>query len=404
MSMHDREMSEIHVAVRFNLKERLKAFTTASSINLTAHKHEDFTSAQIDRLRCFNGFFSSNYPNLFPTISRPDINIFLVLLRSTLAKTNGPPEVRICLNGLESHDQIIHFHQVLTQAHCRRYSDPLKLCFSTTFIQLVGPRTLSSSFHIAHKANTLAGSILRWNMFRADIISKSTIGGTIEIDGRSYAITIVHDSNQGHQSSGGRTSDSNSSSSERTLLENDSIDLEPPLVIDSWSNDGSRADNWDIKTTGVTTTTSDEHDIPGTSWLPKQEEVVLLGDWALIPIHPSCKLPNSYTLPGSSGTTSQLRYIVDFSEKVDRFPVSILSGTAKMGMMSRNISFLVQESGDSQEVWTAQLQPNESLQLGDSGSWVVDISNDSVIGSVTAASPGTAYIVPFADLMAKIRG
>lgn len=354
-------MNEIHVAVRLNLKERLKTFTTASSINLVADPGADFTSAHNDSLRRFTSFFSNNYTDLFPKIPRPNVRIFLVLLRSTFTKLNGPPEVRICLSGLESHDEIIGFHQVLTQVHCRVYSDPLKLCFSTELIVLMGAKTLMDSFQITHNPGTLTGSVLRWNMFRADTISKSTIGGIVEIGGRSYAITIVHDSNQGHQSSGGGTSHSDSSSPEQPLIDAERIDLEPPLVIDSWSNNDG-ADTLDIKTTDVTTTTTikaDEHHICGTSWSLKKEEVVLLGGWALIPIHPSCKLPNSYTLPGSSGITSQSRYIVDFSEKVDRFPVSILSGTTRMGMMSRNISFLVQESGDSQEVLTAQLQPHE---------------------------------------------
>ncbi|KAK7946844.1 uncharacterized protein PG986_011165 [Apiospora aurea] len=74
-----------------------------------------------------------------------------------------------------------------------------------------------------------------------------------------------------------------------------------------------------------------------------------------------------------------------------------------MGMLSCNSSFLVRENAVSQEVWTVRLPNEESLNLGDSGSWVVKESNNILIGSVTATSSGFAYIAPFSDFMQQAR-
>ena len=43
----------------------------------------------------------------------------------------------------------------------------------------------------------------------------------------------------------------------------------------------------------------------------------------------------------------------------------------------------------------------KELQKGDSGSWVIDAEN-LVLGYVVAISPGTAYLIPFADVLKEV--
>ncbi|KAK8071176.1 hypothetical protein PG997_011379 [Apiospora hydei] len=279
-SRYSQEMDEVHVAVRLNLEERLTTLTRASSINLVANRDADFTPLQIDSLRRFNSFLRNNYTELFPTIARPILSVFLVLLRSTVANSSATSEARICLSGLRSQYEVTRFHQVLTQSHCRVHCDPLKLCYSTSLIRLVGADRPHTTFEI--RGGSVGSTLVSKTTVDDNTqTATATIGGFIEVEGRSYAVTIVHDEKEYHQGS-------NTIPNTFVATENKS-DAELPLVVDSWANKDPPAGNDDTLL-----------------WCPSKERFVRFGEWALIPVPWPDKRPNSYVLP-QSDSRAELR-------------------------------------------------------------------------------------------------
>ncbi|KAK8024337.1 hypothetical protein PG993_012403 [Apiospora rasikravindrae] len=268
---------------------------------------------------------------------------------------------------------------------------------NTALIRLVGADRLYTDFMISGGLDTLVGST--FSMKNTTRKSTSTIGGIVKIDDHTYAVTIIHDQYQDHQDSTTAPSVDGYLSEETLAAIENNTDLEPPLVIDTWASE-DKTDDWDINTTSLPDSLAGDDD--STQTWSSMERLIQFGEWALIPIVGRQIQPNSYVLPQSPDPKSELRYIVDLSEEPGQFPVSILSSVsaAKMGMLSRNFSFLVSENAVSQEEFIDDLI---ALSLGDSGSWVVKQSNNALIGSVTATSPGVAYAVPVSDFMQKAR-
>ncbi|KAK6839894.1 hypothetical protein PG995_006844 [Apiospora arundinis] len=411
MPSNNHETDEVHIALRLNMKERLMSLTYTSSINLIASRNHQFTADHFKSLRRFNGFIRNDYTNLFPRIARPILDLFLVWLRP-LAGTGSPSksEVRICVSGLKSPQEIVHFHQVLTQPHLRVHSDPLKLCFNRALIDLTGAYALHN-VDVAPETITLCGGLLR--SFAAGDSTpkqKSTIGGMVEVDGVAYAVTIIHNRKQHGRESEEEVAHMSSAdlSPEETLLETtQQVYLEPPLAIDIWEEDGSKPSEWGHTNTRFVASNTDKKSTMATQWSPTNEEIISLDGWALIPVPPECKRPNLRMMPEFPDFMPGTDYII--GAKYDEFPsvmpVSILSGVSEQewGMLSPHISFLVQEDGTSHEVWRVDLQSHDAMKQGDSGSWVINTLDNSCIGSVTATSRGVAYIIPLADLLEKVR-
>lgn len=337
------------------------ALTYTSSIDLVATRDHPFTSGHFDTLRRFNGFIRNDYTNLFPRITRPILELFLVSLRPTaVARFPGRPEVRICVGGLRSHQEIVHFHQVLTQPHLRVHSDPLKLCFNRALVEMTGSDTLHT-VSIESGSDTLCGGLLQ-SRTAGDHARKSTIGGIIDINDVSYAVTIVHNSKKHSRDSKDASVNNARFSSEETLIETEHhAYLEPPLVVDSWES-GSKTDEWGKTVSDAESSSTSISRTMETAWPPRDEEIIFLDGWALIPVPARLRRPNIHTFPRSSGM--QPRYIIDTRQA--NFPtklqVSIIAGVSQMkvGMMSHNISFLMQDDGTSHEVWTVSLTSNQS--------------------------------------------
>ncbi|PQE14130.1 PNG1- with de-N-glycosylation function (N-glycanase) protein [Rutstroemia sp. NJR-2017a BVV2] len=84
---------------------------------------------------------------------------------------------------------------------------------------------------------------------------------------------------------------------------------------------------------------------------------------------------------------------------------NVLAVTGSTGVMTGRLCgtpTFVQVNARSQELWTVRL--NGQLQLGDSGSLVVDVENGNILGHVISGSPGTgvAYIVPMYQILDDI--
>jgi hypothetical protein len=128
-------------------------------------------------------------------------------------------------------------------------------------------------------------------------------------------------------------------------------------------------------------------------------------DYVLIDI----KAPDSQTFNKavvSATTKTTILYpqnIATYPQNKTVFAITALSGTLK-GTLSGTPTFsMIANSKEMQEMWIVRLEGK--VELGDSGSLVIDAENGDAIGHMVAGSPetGVIYIVPLYQVIKDIR-
>ncbi|KAK9418029.1 putative Major facilitator superfamily (MFS) profile domain-containing protein [Seiridium unicorne] len=366
-------------------------------------------------------------------------------------EARSAPTDYICVHGLRTAADITKFHTVMSQERYRASYRPLRLCYDTDKISKVGspdlkgseslgqgylkslrpgdsgslkptnygalsptiePEEISSgglqSFYQYHPVaddDTYCGALFRTSVDGQPWIS--TIGGTIELGGDFYVMACQHTSSQPISPGHASVAD--------TLVEKDfADDVERPLVFLTENLPGSSDvvdiidAEQDIETEGIAAT------LPKEKWRELSVKgVIKVGpEWCLVPIEDHSMLPNFVRRPekGTNGTNhSERQYIEKISEPYGGCPAFIASAadTASTGRVTGNRSYIVGGgTAELLEVWTVLLDEEQmDIRRGDSGSWVLDISDPEqfrVLGSAVATSPGSAYFVRLADQFQQI--
>jgi hypothetical protein len=119
-------------------------------------------------------------------------------------------------------------------------------------------------------------------------------------------------------------------------------------------------------------------------------------DWRLIRLSATRCFPNSVPRELDHSKTTGITYVTESSRKIPfHGRVLALAGCNGLcaGTLRSSPAFLSLPGAPSTEVWTVVMDSKETLQKGDSGSWVLD-SQGRWLGSVTAMAGGDAYILP----------
>ncbi|KAK6071608.1 hypothetical protein SCUP515_07805 [Seiridium cupressi] len=366
-------------------------------------------------------------------------------------EARSAPTDYICVHGLRTAADMTKFHTVMSQERYRASYRPLRLCYDTDKISKVGspdlkgsassgqgylkslrpgdsgslkptnygalsptikPEEISSgglqSFYQYHPVaddETYCGALFRTSVDGQPWIS--TIGGTIELGGNFYVMACQHTSSQPISPGHASVAD--------TLVEKDfADDVERPLVFLTENLPGSSDvvdvidAEQDIETEGTAAT------LPKEKWKEfSVKGVIKIGpEWCLVPIEDHSMLPNFVRRPekGTNGTNhSERHYIEKTSEPYGGCPAFIVSAadTASTGRVTGNRSYIVGGgTAELLEVWTVLLDEEQmDIRRGDSGSWVLDISDPEqfrVLGSAVATSPGSAHFVRLADQFQQI--
>ncbi|KAK1531507.1 hypothetical protein CPAR01_11156 [Colletotrichum paranaense] len=314
----------------------------------------------------------------------PSILQFLVSIERFSPRQESTAKTYICIAGLSSPQDIIAFDQTLSGMGFKDACRPLEFCYETSRIEF----SASSGIYDVKSSSTetLCGSIAIFGQSDGSR-SKSTIGGLIEVDSQSFALTTKHRPETEMVTDG----EENSPSLADLMLELLEVEvveeLTPQNYQPAWMDSSNR---------GAVVSPVEKNQ----AW----------EDWDLIPIEKAQRLPNLIPNNKSSENTMRSRQVtkfVDFDMKSfdDALPwqVLIISGMSGVldGLLSSNPSHMHCGVDSSYEVWTVRLKQHD-LQAGDSGSWVVRRSDHGLLGMVVARSPGSAYMVSFDKIRESI--
>ncbi|KAG7048376.1 hypothetical protein JMJ77_0014014 [Colletotrichum scovillei] len=348
-----------------------------------ANRNYAFTDEDRDILNIFKSGLRVYTHSFYHRTGRqfPEITQSLVSIQMWLKPT---AKTYICISGFSNPQDIEAFDKVLSKKGYKDACRPLEFCYELSHI------TLSASSGVydvkSSSTGTLCGSIAIFVQSNGPQI-KSTIGGLIEVDSQSFALTTKH------RPETEMVTDSEEDSPSLAdlmlkLLEDRGVEeltpqKSPPASVDS-SNKGAMT--------------------------PLVDEVDTWEDWDLIPIEKARRLPNFVPNNKSSENTTRSRPVTKFVDfdtnsfyNALPWPVLIISGMSGVldGLLSSNPSYMHCGIDSSHEVWTVKLKQHD-LQAGDSGSWVVRKSDHGLLGMVVARSAGTAYMVSFDKIRESI--
>ncbi|KAI0199322.1 hypothetical protein F4808DRAFT_432784 [Astrocystis sublimbata] len=427
--------------------ERLKNITLAGP---TTEKIEnvEFSAANREKIRNFTQILVS---------TKGQIELFgkeLPLCRSALVQVregNSVPATYICIQGLKNAADITRIHAALSHERYKQLYSPLRLCYDTSDLVHVTfpdnevssplpnsvseadpgssyeidtspePAEMSASTHPLarelhmqetyqylplYRGETYCGGLCRTSVNGHSIVS--TLGGLIEVNGRTYIMTCHHGFQKPHTESSSTPSDTSTGSEFVPSSQS-------PLVFCSEDLPGGPDEVDDTKVSKFESRLASlEFSDDTQNWTSIWDaEIAKIGqEWVLIPIGDDLILPNLTKGPSSdeaSGSQAAIHYIDNIAEPRPGTVSSIItcSRTRYSGLVSTNTSFLFGAGMENMlEVWTVNLDGDEDLQKGDSGSWVLKTSDPlhyQALGSVVATSRGSAHFITLYDQFREIQ-
>lgn len=372
----------VQAHVPLNRLERLRRIKLATSDTIMTEQVQT-SNANRERLRNFATVLAS---------PKDQITLFgkqLPLCRCCLVQVtqdNGASEqaIYICVQGLRNAAEIRLFHSVMSKKRYKPIYDPLKLCYEVVEIVKSGRKSLESSskspdsgrsgpisssvvdapggletFHqILYTAREDSKKTYCGAKYRSIVNGRrwiSTIGGLVEVDGITFAMTCEHNSSQVFSVSGPSVAD--------TLVDDDFLaDVDGPLVFSVnellEDPDDLGADD-DSKGTAVDNGPLRERD---TEWIDlDMPGATRRGpEWQLVPVETCSVVPNFVELKVLASDQSQDMtkrfYIEEVSEPVPGNSVLVATGHDGMlypeGKVAENTSFLMGDGMPFLEIWT----------------------------------------------------
>ncbi|PMD35088.1 hypothetical protein L207DRAFT_638536 [Hyaloscypha variabilis F] len=265
----------------------------------------------------------------------------------------------------------------------------------------------------------------------------ATLGGVITLGGTTYGLTVAH------VCAGGMTREEPQDIceagvvcfyDEETVLEEE-IDEELPGDIDTEMDDGSSEGVLEGRSDGEYFTGNEEEgnvpfsDAPasnqnnGESSRHYRSNIVAISsdypleclpnadfdddDWALLHLDHADDLPNILSVPVDGGEMRNLfvhSYQATLQEDAGkRFWIATRRGTISARSLYKATSIKFPKSEGFVSMWSVQV--SQSLEYGDSGSWVVEAESGILYGMLLATSNamGEGYIIPIHKVFQKIR-
>jgi hypothetical protein len=418
--------SVIPVVTQQTILERLQRCTLASTSKLMADEEAIFEDEHRRKLRDLNGYLDQNRAIWFHGMASRAV--LLTLVSITGIPTAEEPTY-ICIRGLRGEDEIARIHKKLSTKSGRKLYRPLRLCYDTTLI-------MSASTEDIYEADmtgtqfTLCGTLVQTSHSGSRNLI-STVGGLVEIDGKIFAITTSHHLQEDESSEDASSRSPDTSTEGETFDE----DVEQALIVDNWKR--HRDEDTALESQLVCIPRYRESSTP--PWTELGRSVAQGSDWRLLSVEDVLFRPNAILLPSEDTGAPQpsktprrgyeegmsRRYLTSY-DSPDSTPskrgVYIIAGASGIcpGVLSRSVSYLRIGSSQSSIVWTARLKPGISMILcspckqnsdmltfialrqGDSGSWVVDAIDNSVLGQLVAFSDGLAYLMPLHHVFREI--
>jgi len=297
------------------------------------------SKSETEKLHDFVGFVSGdNQVTLFGR-QLPRCHLYLVQIKLDSAAVQS----YICIEGLETPDDIRDFYSVMSQTRYREHYKPLKLCFRMVEVSSTASVTAKVRCRMHADEITLCGTPVRVTTDLGEQFS--TIGGLVEVDGALFALTTAHAPPEMQTDSVVPSESASSAAREEDFPD----DVQEALVIEYPERAAEKAPpdfealtEWPVKVE---------------AWHENERD-----DWRLIPVNEYC-LPN-YVWVGSDrqeGAKPEPCFIVGHLPNPSGRRVYIMAGVSggHLADMSAGPSFLFGKAGP-QEVWTAHLR-------GDSG-------------------------------------
>jgi len=360
---HDRTLD---AEQRLTPMERLRSFTTASSIYLKADPNAEFGPDVKESIKRFAGFLHGNWIELFQGRRLPEI----VLVPVAVSDGCDPPKVSgayICVKGLRSDEEILLVHLALSQKAVRRHYAPLKLCYDRSHVSFAAEETSPSRVRISGPPRghqTLCGRMLYTERGGSTWIT--TIGGLITVGSRHFLMTSTDHSQE----------PSNSAADELVLgHREDSLSPVDALVDGDFDDDVERAvvlrTVSEVKEHETAPLARPSVDLEAECACPLSCTYDIVGadsdssHWRLMPAPEDLCLPNYISVPADIfGPTPSSGYIHEYRPSLESSPVVINAGVSGLsaGSLAGNPSYLV-SNGRVQEVWTIQLKDGASKLL-----------------------------------------
>ncbi|KAF2665528.1 hypothetical protein BT63DRAFT_459109 [Microthyrium microscopicum] len=362
---------------------------------LTFRDEEEKTSCYA-KLQKFAEHVDKNSLGLFRGHGKPTLSFDLVSVEGLPSYEKQPC---IMIRGLKSTKDIAYFHGFMSIKAVRSVYIPLKLCYDPSRLRRPASNEYEVSSTTADK--TLCGQLIQHRTEHGN--STSTIGGIIEVDGKYLALTTAHEASQ------------NTLASLRSSPTTD-------MLLDDWSSDDDDSDD-------------DEEDLEGQRALILNNEVwkqqkqnryvtqesnpevieiesplsIFLeqpmaenantSDWRLHPIAAKDIRPNLLEIGDVQKYTSS----IEPSPKSENVYIQCGKSGQLTGEISPNLSFL-KPSPDKPSLlcWMVVLSIGNTLNTGDSGSWVIGESGNNVFGHIVACTGKVCYLIPMHDIMKSI--
>ncbi|TGJ87576.1 hypothetical protein E0Z10_g1238 [Xylaria hypoxylon] len=390
-----------HVHIPRTGWERLRNITLAGPTTLKIEDVE-FSAASKERLRNFSEIMAS---------TKGQIELFgkeLPLCRASLVQIRerkAMPATYICIQGLKNAADITRIHAAMSHERYKQLYSPLKLCYETsdlvyvTFPEIKSsqpsqppvsrPGTSSSPNDLntipeppeasaftrpveleSHTmgfyqylpmldGKTYCGALCRTSVDGRYFVS--TLGGLIEVNGRTYLMTCHHGFRESHTETSSLLSD--------TLVGSEfcSPSEGPPVFCSGDLPDGPEGvDHPEGSKTESRLATLEVSNTPKWYNLSIGGAIKMGPEWVLIPTEDGSILPNIFeklsTKKGKSVSEPEIHYIDDIAEPHPGH-ISYIVTSSQMGcsgVVSANTSFMM--GGGMQgmlEVWTVNLDEGQ---------------------------------------------
>ncbi|KAK7447870.1 hypothetical protein Landi51_06674 [Colletotrichum acutatum] len=362
------------------------------------NKERTVLEAFLLRLKSHNTAFYARYGRQFPVINLSLVSIEYSRWQqlSMLAQSRSVPNTHICISGFEKSEDIRAFDRLMSKTGYKHLYSPLKLCYEKRRIIRSAMSSLpdiSPSF-----TRTLCGGLATFEDPNGSLRT-STIGGLIEVNGQTFALTTSHHPEDEmiveNQKDTPCLADLITAFADGEPEDGDFLQPGTPESLTMRPEHQEEGENLESTAIG-----------PGSSCgsLLNQDSDEPWNDWNLVSVEPVCRLPN---IVFDSNKEVQITAFgsLDAARFLDENPwhVSIISGMSGVvhGVLSSNPSYMLPGTGNSFESWSIRLSKGD-LRAGDSGSWVIRESDCSLLGMVIARSAGSAYMISWGDIQSSI--
>ncbi|KXH29991.1 hypothetical protein CSIM01_00705 [Colletotrichum simmondsii] len=308
--------------------------------------------AFLRRLKFDNTAFHASCGRQFPVITLSLVSIEHSWWRqhSMLAPSKSAPKTHICISGFNKSEDIQAFDYLMSTKGYKHLYSPLKLCYEKRRIILSAVSSLPDIN--PSSTRTLCGGLATFEDPNGSLRT-STIGGMIEINGQTFALTTSH-----HPE-------------DETVAENQKDAPSLANLITAFANgEFEDGDSLQPGTPESVTMLSKHHEEDKTfddtaigpdsnrGSLLSQDSDELWNDWSLVSVEPSRRLPN-IVLDSNEGVQITAFGSLDAASFLDKNPwhVSIISGMSGVvhGVLSSNPSCMLAGAGNSFESWSIRL-------------------------------------------------